>query len=42
MKQLDAILWMLNQGYEGEIENIDTRLTDIHIYAKIARLLGDK
>jgi len=39
MKQLDASLWMLNQGYEGEVENIDTRLQDVHIYAKICRLL---
>lgn len=42
LKQLDAVLWMLNEGYEGEVENIDSRLTDIHIYAKICRLLGDK
>jgi hypothetical protein len=40
MKQLDAALWMLNQGYEGEVENIDSRLQDVHIYAKICRLLG--
>ena len=39
MKQLDATLWMLNQGYEGEVENVDTRLQDVHIYAKICRLL---
>ncbi len=40
MKQLDAALWMLSEGYQGEVENIDTRLTDVHVYAKIARLLG--
>ena len=40
MKQLDSVLWMLSEGYEGEVENIDTRLTDVHVYAKIARLLG--
>ncbi len=39
MKQLDATLWMLNQGYEGEVENIDTRLQDVTIYSKICRLL---
>ena len=39
LKQLDAALWMLSEGYEGEIENIDTRLTDVHVYAKLARLL---
>jgi hypothetical protein len=42
LKQLDCALWMMNEGYEGEVENIDTRLTDVHVYAKIARLLGDK
>uniref|UniRef100_A0A6M3IF92 Uncharacterized protein n=1 Tax=viral metagenome TaxID=1070528 RepID=A0A6M3IF92_9ZZZZ len=40
MKQLDSCLWMLNEGYEGEVENIDTRLTDVHVYAKIIRLMG--
>ena len=40
MKQLDAALWMLSEGYEGKVENIDTRLADVHVYAKIARLLG--
>ena len=42
LKQLDAALWMMSEGYEGEVENIDTRLTDVHVYAKIIRLLGDK
>ena len=40
LKQLDSALWMLSEGYEGEVENIDTRLTDVGVYAKIARLLG--
>ncbi len=39
MKQLDATLWMLNQGYEGEVENINTRLQDVTVYSKICRLL---
>lgn len=42
LKQLDSALWMLSEGYEGELENIDSRLTDVHIYAKIARLLERK
>jgi hypothetical protein len=42
MKQLDASLWMMSEGYEGTVENIDTRLTDVHVYSKIARLLGGK
>ena len=40
MKQLDAALWMMSEGYEGEVENVDTRLTDVYVYAKIIRLLG--
>ncbi|MDD5512037.1 MAG: hypothetical protein PHI12_14710 [Dehalococcoidales bacterium] len=39
LKQLDAALWMLSQGYEGDIENVDTRLKDVHVYAKICRIL---
>ena len=39
MKQLDAALWMLANKYEGEVENIDTRLQDVSIYAKLARIL---
>jgi hypothetical protein len=39
MKQLDAALWMLNEGYEGKVENIDTRLQDVHVYMKLARIL---
>lgn len=39
MKQLDAALWMLSQDYEGKVENVDTRLCDVHVYAKLARIL---
>ena len=39
LKQLDAALWMLSQGYEGKVENIDTRLQDVHVYMKLARIL---
>uniref|UniRef100_A0A6M3L6D5 Terminase n=1 Tax=viral metagenome TaxID=1070528 RepID=A0A6M3L6D5_9ZZZZ len=39
MKQLDSALWMLSNKYEGEVENIDTRLQDVSIYAKLARIL---
>ncbi len=38
-KQLDAALWMLSQGYEGEVEDVDSRLRDVHVYAKIDRIL---
>jgi len=40
LKQLDAAGNMMGQKYEGDVENIDTRLTDVHVYAKIIRLLG--
>jgi hypothetical protein len=39
MKQLDAALWMLCQGYDGAVETVDKRLRDSHIYIKIARIL---
>lgn len=39
LKQFDATLWMLSQGYEGEVEGVDTRLRDVHVYAKLARIL---
>ena len=39
MKQVDACLWMINKGYEGKVESIDTRLQDVHIYMKLARIL---
>ncbi len=39
LKQLDAAMWMLSKGYEGKIEDIDTRLRDAHIYIKLARIL---
>ncbi len=39
LKQFDAALWMLAQHFEGEVENIDARLHDSHIYLKIARIL---
>lgn len=40
MKQLDQVLWSLHRGYEGVIEGLDPRLADIHIYAKIARVIN--
>lgn len=42
MKQLDAALWMLSEGYEGSVENIDTRLQDVHVYLKLARILHEE
>lgn len=39
LKQQDAYMWMLSHDYEGEVEGIDARLQDDHIYKKIARIL---
>ncbi|KKL92634.1 hypothetical protein LCGC14_1882750 [marine sediment metagenome] len=39
-KQLDQVLWSLSRGFEGRIEGIDERLTDIHVYIKIARAIN--
>lgn len=39
MKQLDAAIQMITGGYEGNVENADTRLRDVHVYAKLARIL---
>jgi len=33
MKQLDAVLYMRSQKYEGEVENTSTRMDDITVYA---------
>jgi hypothetical protein len=40
MKQLDAALWMLCQGYEGKVEGLDARLGDVSVYCKLARILA--
>lgn len=42
LKQLDAILWMLAKGYEGKIETVGTRLGDVSVYAKLARILEEE
>lgn len=39
LKQLDAAMWMLAQGYEGRVEGVDSRLRDVHVYAKLVRIL---
>ncbi len=40
LKQLDQVCWSLSRGYEGEVEGLDPRFMDIHIYAKIARVIN--
>ena len=39
LKQLDCAMWMQSHGYEGEVETFDKRLQDVHVYAKLARIL---
>ena len=42
LKQLDAALCLLSRGEEGGVENVGTRLTDLAVYAKLARLLWEE
>lgn len=42
LKQLDAVLWMWSQGYDGEVEGAQERLRDIHVYTKLMRILVKK
>lgn len=39
MKQHDAMMSLLERGYEGSVENVDTRARDVHVYYKILRIL---
>lgn len=39
MKQQDATLSLLERGYAGGVENVDTRARDVHVYWKILRIL---
>ena len=39
MKQQDATLSLMERGYEGSVENVDTRARDVHVYWKIIRIL---
>lgn len=32
-------MWMMSQGYEGQVETADKRLEDDHVYKKLARIL---
>uniref|UniRef100_A0A6M3LSI4 Uncharacterized protein n=1 Tax=viral metagenome TaxID=1070528 RepID=A0A6M3LSI4_9ZZZZ len=39
LKQQDAYMWMLSQGYEGQVEGVASRLQDDSIYKKLVRIL---
>lgn len=32
LKQQDAFMWMLSQGYEGEVEGVEKRMDDDAVY----------
>lgn len=42
LKQFDQVLWSLSRGYEGTIEDLDSRMRDVGVYAKIFRVINDK
>ncbi len=42
MKQLDAAMWLLCTGREGEVEGIADRLGDISVYAKLIRIMHEE
>ena len=42
MKQQDAALSLMERGVEGGVENVDTRLRDVHVYYKLARILYEQ
>lgn len=39
MKQVDAVGRMLGQGYEGQVEGIESKLQDIGVYSKLVNIL---
>jgi hypothetical protein len=39
LKQQDACYSLLERGIEGGVENVDTRMRDVHVYYKLARIL---
>jgi hypothetical protein len=40
MKQLDAVLWGLNQNIKHKVEGMNSRLQDISVYAKIVMCMN--
>jgi hypothetical protein len=39
LKQQDACISLLERGFVGGVENVDTRARDVHVYWKILRIL---
>lgn len=42
LKQFDAAMWMISNDYEGDVENVSTRLVDMSVYTKIAKILREE
>jgi len=42
MKQLDAALWLLATKREGKVEGVAERLSDLSVYAKLARIMYEE
>jgi len=42
LKQLDAVLWAKNNGYETKVETLDEKYQDISIYSIIAWMINTK
>ena len=41
LKQLDAVLWGINQGIEHKVEGLNSRLQDISVYAKLVECMNN-
>lgn len=42
LKQLDCALWMLNEGFEGDVEGFCERMFDVGVYAKLTQVLREE
>lgn len=40
LKQVDAVLWGLNQNIEHKVEGLNSRLQDISVYSKIVMCMN--
>ena len=42
MKQIDAVLWMKNNGHSAKVEGIGRRMDDIIVYSTIAKIIEEE
>ena len=40
LKQIDAVLWGINQGIEHKVEGLNSRLDDISVYCNIVQCMN--